>query len=219
MPDSEREDSITTLNTALNKSMILMDSPTEPKNRTKADSLDSSSILHTESDPPTGKEELTYNHLPRPHNLDDFLKEDSFMTNPTNSTFSLADLSDSEEMWVIDIPKTVDPRKLKGQTLSLGKKSKLKMGDERYCAVNRNNAGSLTWVFNTGRETKPYKAVNVTPTAAVTIRRKLPNTSKQVTDFSDTNAVPFPSNLKIRHPFFGPSEEIGDSLCIKMASK
>lgn len=39
MSGSDREDSITTLNTALNKSMILMDSPLEPKNKTKSGKL------------------------------------------------------------------------------------------------------------------------------------------------------------------------------------
>ena len=39
--------------------------------------------------------------------LDDFIKEDTVVIDHTHSIFNLDDLSDSEELWIMDIPKSV----------------------------------------------------------------------------------------------------------------
>ena len=52
----------------------------------------------------------------------------------------------------------IDPKQLKGQMLQLGEKSKFKVGEDRYCAINRDSKSSLTCVFNTGDVSSTYKA-------------------------------------------------------------
>lgn len=46
---------------------------------------------------------------------------------------------------------------LKGQTLQLGEKSKLKLGPDSYCAVSRESSESFTCVFRTRDDENPYK--------------------------------------------------------------
>jgi len=248
MFDTDTEDSLTTLNTALNKSMVLMDNSMDRDNKTKkvksikintkaqppnqpsstpevvrrksilkkSRSLD---ISNSEETIPTNNDKeviarerhSSQQFLPRPQNLQDFLKRDNIIAGPTLSTFNLDDLSDSEELWVMNVPKTVNPRTLKGQTLLLGEKSKLKIGEGRYSAVNQDRASRLTCIFGTGNNTKPFKAVNIKPAGSVAVRRKLPGIMKRTADIRDSSSVPFPQNLRIRHPFFGPTSNEMDT--------
>lgn len=50
-------------------------------------------------------------------------------------------------------------------------------------------------------------AVNVKPVGAITIRRKLSSVSKVKPMQIENCSVPFPKNLKTRHPLFGVSFE------------
>ncbi|XP_066586793.1 uncharacterized protein [Prorops nasuta] len=65
-------------------------------------------------------------HVPRPCNLEELVQQQSLKLDSTHSTFNLEELSDNEEFWLMDIPKTVDPKQLKEQSIALGSKSKFK---------------------------------------------------------------------------------------------
>ena len=246
MTDLDGEDSLTKLNTQLNKSMVLMDTTTEsetnqprrsktikintkvqpaspglstpsPVSRKsilkKNDSRNRIQAQNAKSDRETSNDashdgmSMNASTVPRPHNIDDLLKKEDLIVESTDSTLNFDDISDNEDVWVMDIPTTIDPRELKGQTLVFGEKSKFKVKEERYCAVNHDVKCNITCVFNTGKEKSRYKAVNVKPVGAITIRRKLSGISKTRPMQIENSSVPFPENLKTRHPLFGVSYE------------
>lgn len=245
MTDLDVEDSLTRLNTQLNKSMVLMDATTEnemhqpktnksirintkiqPANQTKSPSTSRKSILKksgktnnfdTEQSIESNQDTLNnsdHNKLPtntttilRPRNIADLIQEEGLLIESTDSTFNLDDISDSEDIWIMDIPRTIDPRELKNQTLVLGEKSKFKVREERYCTVNNNIKLSATCVFNASKAKSRFKTVNIKPAGAITVRRKLSGVTKIKPMQIENCSVPFPKNLKARHPLFGVNYE------------
>lgn len=249
---SDHEDSLTKLNTALNKSMVLMDGNTMDK-ETKVKSRKSITIntstqgantpakrkdrqqksILKKSDPIKSIRELISDNgaqqnndnlamvksaTPKkpiilkmtPHNLEEIIEMDTALSiDPTASSFTLEDVDDDDELWLVDLPKTLNPHELAEQTLFFNDKTKIKIGDDRYTAVSEtiddNDINiSFTSVFSTGKPEKPYKTVNIKPTGRLVIKKKLSNSCKRIaTDEVDYCAVvPFPENLKIRHPYF-----------------
>ncbi|XP_058791225.1 uncharacterized protein LOC131664276 [Phymastichus coffea] len=142
--------------------------------------------------------------IARPHTLEDFVQREEISgACDLKSTFTLDDLTEDEDIWIIDIPRTIDPLQLKDQVLQLGHETKFKIGEDRYCAINNESKFSLTCVFSKKHKTKKYKAVNIKTAGAMSIRRKLSGISKKKLEYEKTEAVPYPKNIKIRHPFFG----------------
>lgn len=139
----------------------------------------------------------------RPYNLEELIQEETLTLESTSSILNFSDISDSEDIWVMDIPKTVNPTELIGQSLVLGDKSKFKIGEEKYCAVNRDLKHNITCVFNTSKTKSQYKAVNVKPAGSITIRKKLSSIPKVKPVSLENSSVPFPENVKTRHPLFG----------------
>ncbi|XP_033324604.2 uncharacterized protein LOC117219520 [Megalopta genalis] len=249
MNDLDAEDSLTKLNTQLNRSMVLMDTtidnePSTPKsNRSitintkiqpaspanappkrrksilkKIGTRDDKRRHETETWNTQNEREMLNNTnndtismnrptASRPHNIKDLVKKESLIVEATDSTFNLDNISDSEDIWIMDIPGTIDPKELKGQTLMFGEKSKLKIKEERYYAVNHGTRSNITCVFNTGKVKSQYKTVNVKPMGTISIRRKLSGISKTKPMQIENTSVPFPENLKVRHPLFGVSYE------------
>ncbi|XP_015187177.1 PREDICTED: uncharacterized protein LOC107072080 [Polistes dominula] len=142
----------------------------------------------------------------RPQNLEDLIKAEN-LTMETNSSFNIDDISDSEDIWILNIPKTVNTEELIGQTLTLGDKSKLKVGEKKYCAVKQNMQHGVTCVFSTSKTNSLYKAVNIKPAGSITIRRKLSSIPKGKPILLDKVGVPFPENLRTRHPLLGVTTE------------
>ncbi|CAK9808462.1 hypothetical protein ANTQUA_LOCUS5611 [Anthophora quadrimaculata] len=237
MTDLNVEDTLTKLNTQLNKSMVLMDTTTEmespqpksnksikistkvqPASPYSASSKPRKSILknterksivemeqNTKNIKQTLKTKRNSTNVPhrRPHNIDDLVQEEGLIVENTDSIFSLSDLSDSEDIWIMDVPATIDPKKLKGQTLMFGDKSKFKVNEEKYYAVNHEVKCNITCVLKTDNKKSHYKTVNIKPAGAITVRRKLSSISKIKPMQIENYSVPFPKNLRIRHPFFG----------------
>ncbi|XP_017762051.1 PREDICTED: uncharacterized protein LOC108552153 [Eufriesea mexicana] len=244
MTDLDVEDSLTKLNTQLNKSMVLMDTmeteisqpkgnksikintkiqPLSPSNSTPASrksilkKTKNTIIVETEQNVTNNIEilnEINHNRTPmnisstiRPHNINDLIQKEDLIVETTDTTFSLDDLSDNEDIWIMDIPGTVDPKELKGQTLMFGEKSKFKIKEERYCTVNHEVKCNVTCVLHTGKVKSRYKTVNMKPAGTITVRRKLSSISKTKPMQIENCSVPFPKNLRIRHPLFGVSYE------------
>ncbi|KOC60679.1 CCR4-NOT transcription complex subunit 4 [Habropoda laboriosa] len=188
MTDLEGEDTLTQLNTQLNKSMILMD--TSIKMESPQPKTNRSIKINTKV-----QSASPHNGSPKPRKK------------TTNSTLCLSDLSDSEDIWIMDIPRTIDPRELKGQTLIFGEKSKFKVNKERYYAVNHEVKCNITCVLKTDKAKSQYKTVNIKPAGSFTVRRKLSSVSKMKPMKIENYSVPFPKNLRSRHPLFGVSYE------------
>ncbi|XP_043682636.1 homeobox protein 9-like isoform X1 [Vespula pensylvanica] len=107
----------------------------------------------------------------RPCNLQDFIKEEKLFQDSTTSAFTLKDLSKDDEIFLLDIPRTVQLEDLKGQRIIL-KEKKLKLGENKYEILYKDVA-SQSCVFSTCKNNKPYKIVNIKPTGSIVVRRKL----------------------------------------------
>lgn len=246
------EDTLTKLNTQLNRSMVLMDHTMDetlplrksaktikintkllPAISTNSPSTGSRKSILKRSQRSTGNEEARENlpdieselerlnrenqerlsmsvePLPvsRPHNLQDLVVSENLIVDSTEPTFNLDDMSDSEEVWIMEIPRTINPLDLTGEILKLGEKAKFKVNNERYCAIKQDVKSNLTCVINSGKGKQQYKTVNVRPKGTIGLRRKLSNYRKIQAMNVENSGVPFPKNLKTRHPLFGANLE------------
>lgn len=250
---SEAEDTLTQINTALNRSMVLMEngirtSTTSPKDKSKKsrksitintgavkatstplqdnamrksilkrkerDIVDETAELHESlhNDCPMETTETTecVKVVDRPHNLEEFMNSEKVIPERAKQTYTLEDVDPDDDLWIIDIPKSVDPRDLQGKVLRLGEKTKIKIAGEKYQATSHETDDCLTCVFGTGKEVKPFKIVNIRPSGTITMRKKLvavaPVTEEMRTDEVEKETVPFPKGVKPRDPFAGVSE-------------
>ncbi|XP_014481706.1 PREDICTED: uncharacterized protein LOC106748038 isoform X2 [Dinoponera quadriceps] len=247
MRDSGQEDSITHLNTQLNKSMVLMedatDVPPEHPRRSKSIKINTKIQPPTASNSPVVKsrrsilkkpdrsfsEKSTDNEIrrsdgdienlsnssqrllssalgpARPRNLQELIQKEILdVESVSPESFDLDEVSDSEEIWIMDIPKSIDPKELHGQKIILGDKSKIKIQEKRYCAVARNISYNVTCILNTGKEKPLYKTVNIKPVGLLTVRRKLSGMLKVEPIPLENSSMPvLPDDLRIRHPLLG----------------
>uniref|UniRef100_A0A0C9RXA2 INPP5B_0 protein n=1 Tax=Fopius arisanus TaxID=64838 RepID=A0A0C9RXA2_9HYME len=243
---SEAEDRLTQINTALNRSMVLMEesarSSPKPKDKRsrKSITINTTAVKATstplqentirksilkrketeknEETPLTGSlsfsngwnpestEENTHKAVDRPHNLEELVSMEQLVVDSTSQTYTLEDVDPDDELWIIDVPKSVEPLELQGQILHLGAKTKMKIGQEKYQATSHDTSDCLTCVFGTGRDDKPFKIVNIRPSGTVTMRRRLTSVAKAClgADIAK-NPVPFPKGIKPRDPLAGVS--------------
>ncbi|XP_011137340.1 uncharacterized protein LOC105181949 isoform X2 [Harpegnathos saltator] len=200
----DQEDSITHLNTQLNKSMVLMEdavytlpassrrsksikisTTTQPPSVTNSpvaklrksilkkpdgsfsEKLKDNEVMQTScnieniNDVVSQKLALSIPASARPRNLEEFIQEGILHVESISSeSFNLDDVTDNEEIWIMDIPKSIDPKELHGQKINLSDKSKLKIKEKRYCAVVHDITYNITCVFRTGREEPQYKTAS-----------------------------------------------------------
>lgn len=243
------EDSVTKLNTQLNKSMVLMedavDTPpqnhkrksitintkAQPRSVTNSPAVKSRKSILKKSDK-TFNEDSANNGIvgmngsaeelgnatsqrlsssasvsSRPHTLQEIVQKETLEEENISSTFSLEDISDSEDIWVMDLPRSIDTQELRGQMIAFEDKSKFKIKDERYCIVAQNTNYNVTCVFNTKRTSHMYKTVNIKPAGSLSVRRKLSGARDVKPVSIENSGVQFPNDLKTRHPLFGVIRE------------
>lgn len=199
----------TSINGIRRKSILKKSESTnsEEKNvKEQSEETSNRNVNKNEAVPKASPNALMVTSSSRPQNLEDLIKEEN-LTMETNSSFNFDDISDSEDIWILNIPKTVDTKELIGQTLVLGDKSKLKVGEKKYCAIKQSMQHGVTCVFSTSKTNSPYKAVNIKPEGSITIRRKLSIIPKGKPILLDNIGVPFPENLRTRHPLLGVATE------------
>ncbi|KAL6264100.1 hypothetical protein P5V15_004179 [Pogonomyrmex californicus] len=248
MTDSSNEDSMTKLNTQLNKSMVLMEDAVDtsfPNHNRKSITISTEllppktingpiksrrSILKKSNKSLSG-EDMTIGEvaqantferlsnvkldglpslasdLSRPRTLEEISQKEMLEKETISSTFNLDDVSDSEEIWIMDVPRLIDPKELHGQMITFDDKSKFRIKDERYCIVAHDTNHTVTCVFNAKKNASQYKTVNVKPTGFLTIRRKLSGKPEVKPISTENSSVQFPDNLRTRHPLFGVIRE------------
>ncbi|EFN67089.1 hypothetical protein EAG_03447 [Camponotus floridanus] len=241
-------DSVTKLNTQLNKSMVLMEdavdipsqnhkrksitinTETQPLSATNSPAVKSRKSILKKSDK-SFDEDSTNNGVagingsteelnnvtsqrlsssisvsPRPRTLQEITEKEMLEEENICCTFSLEDISDNEDIWIMDLPRSIDPQELCGQMISLEDKSKFKIKDERYCMVAQNTSYNVTCVFNSEKTSHMYKTVNIKPAGVLSIRKKLSGAPDIKPVSVENFGVQFP-NLKTRHPLFGVIRE------------
>ncbi|XP_046585850.1 uncharacterized protein LOC107226779 [Neodiprion lecontei] len=144
--------------------------------------------------------------IKRPSNLPDFQRQESLIEDYSKVSFALNDLSDDDEIFIMDVPKTVNPKELKGQKIRLWGKNKLQIANQLY-ETYEEDPTNISCVFSIDGEQCSYKAVNLTPVGCMRVRQKLPKSLHIEMASVEKITVPFPENLKVRHPLFGAAYE------------
>lgn len=125
----------------------------------------------------------------------------------TISNFIPDQLEEDDEVWFFDVPSAIDVHKLAGQTIKLGSRnSTIKIGEENVQCVSKTNENSklCSLVFQTkngGLSVKSFRSIG-----HVQLRKSLNDDVEMDIDFNNAKSktkVPFPEDLKVRHPLHG----------------
>ncbi|XP_014297727.1 uncharacterized protein LOC103570378 [Microplitis demolitor] len=139
--------------------------------------------------------------------LEEFVNEEKLILNRSEASFTLGDINEDDELFLIDIPRHLNPHDLVGVNIDFdSNKKKFKISNEKYCWVPCQDGESMTCVMATGKERKPFRAVNVKSSGKIVINRhktsdKCKNESKKTFD-DDEQQVDFPEDLKFKNPLF-----------------
>ncbi|XP_015175711.1 PREDICTED: putative uncharacterized protein DDB_G0282133 isoform X1 [Polistes dominula] len=106
-----------------------------------------------------------------PCSLQNLINKENLVHDSTKSTFTLEDLSQDNEIFLLNIPSTIKLTDLKGQKVVL-KNEKLKLGKHQY-RISYKDVPSQSCVFATHQNSNSYKLVNIKPTSSILVREKL----------------------------------------------
>lgn len=136
------------------------------------------------------------------------------IANPTTtSNFTADEISDDDEIWICDIPESIDVDKLVGQSIKLGsKKSTIKTEDgviqctsSKYESTYSNGVyqNQLSVIFQ--NSDGQYSMKNIRPMGRMMFHKKLDNSEEtfEPTVAGRHECTVFPENLVVRHPLLG----------------
>ncbi|XP_029660116.1 dentin sialophosphoprotein-like [Formica exsecta] len=113
----------------------------------------------------------------RPYNLEQLIEDEKLLPEPIPAGFTLADLSEDDEAFILNVPNKVLQCNLQGQLLSLKEKT-IKFGEDKYRIVRRK-VGTVSCIFATGKQRIPYKTVNIKEISTITVRERLSHCLKK----------------------------------------
>lgn len=113
----------------------------------------------------------------RPRNIQQLVEDQELVIETMPTSFTLADLSDNEEAFIMNVPSKVVQSNLQGQPLTLKEKS-IKFNKSKYRIVCKE-VGTTSCIFATGKKRKPYKLINIKEISTITVREKLPQDSRK----------------------------------------
>lgn len=109
-------------------------------------------------------------------------------------------ISDSEEVYLLRIPKTVDPQQLLNKEVDLIFGSKVKVGSKKYEFVPTNKASDpILLVGNQSRTVQPKNTLF--------LKKYIKSPKLPDLELIEKAMIPLPENLKPRHPLFGSNYE------------
>ncbi|KYQ51003.1 hypothetical protein ALC60_09897 [Trachymyrmex zeteki] len=123
----------------------------------------------------------------RPRNLQQLIEDQDLFVEKIPASFTLADLSEDEEAFILNVPSKVLQSNLQGQVLTLKEKS-IKLNESKYRIV-RKEVGTTSCIFATGKKQKPYKIINIKNISTITVREKLPQDSRKSNVLNSNNTV------------------------------
>ncbi|XP_011634991.1 probable WRKY transcription factor protein 1 [Pogonomyrmex barbatus] len=112
----------------------------------------------------------------RPCNLRELVEDEELLVETTSASFTLTDLSEDEEAFILNIPKKVLQCNLQGQLLTLTE-NLIKFNKSKYRIMHKE-VGTTSCIFATGKNRKPYKIVNIKNISTLTVREKLTHLKK-----------------------------------------
>lgn len=131
-----------------------------------------------------------------------FISENKHLTEldikePASTDFN--EITEDDEVWLVQCPKDLDPEKFLNNKIKLPGKS----------AVSNMETVSVTYktpkALSFGcKKKKKFSLKNIMVDGSILIREKLPTIKKETEfDLPKQQRVPFPDNLKERHPLLG----------------
>ncbi|XP_055323665.1 uncharacterized protein LOC129578709 [Sitodiplosis mosellana] len=127
----------------------------------------------------------------------------------TTTNFAADEISDDDEIWLFDVPATIDVKKLIGKSIKLGsKKSTIKTDDDEIeynsTKIDKDDyQNTLSVVFQ--NKDAQFSIKNIKPVGRVQFHQKIDDTDEPV-ELTPSGRHPctiFPENLKVRHPLLG----------------
>ncbi|XP_018401499.1 PREDICTED: putative uncharacterized protein DDB_G0292292 [Cyphomyrmex costatus] len=112
----------------------------------------------------------------KPCNLQQLVQDEGLFVETIPANFTLADLSEYEEAFILNVPNKVLQSNLQDQVLTLKEKS-IKFNKSKYRIVCKE-IGTTSCIFATGKKQKPYKIINIKNISTITIREKLSQDSR-----------------------------------------
>lgn len=127
--------------------------------------------------------------------------------NSTTSNFLLNELTEDDEVWLFEVPNDINVNDLTGKNFKLGSKSST-IQTENFaveCITDKfNDEKSETLIYQNKKAQLVVK--NITPVGRVVLRKKIEDSTDVQLDSCNLTfrtKVPFPANLKVRHPIHG----------------
>ncbi|XP_060824722.1 uncharacterized protein LOC132911794 isoform X2 [Bombus pascuorum] len=117
----------------------------------------------------------------RPYNLQEFIEKENLLVETTKPSFTLRDVEEDDEVFIIDIPSKLLENQLLQSKIAFTEKT-LKLGKQKY-RVEYKNIDNVSCFLGTRKRKKPYKIVNIKPTARIVVREKV--TKNSHAKFSD----------------------------------
>ncbi|XP_012267604.2 uncharacterized protein LOC105692757 [Athalia rosae] len=147
--------------------------------------------------------------IPRPKDLQQFLNIEALVPETNKSHFRLKDIKDDDEIWIMEVPKTIHPRDLIDQSILLGGNTELEVGNDSYVisSLPSKKIRNISYVFPTSKHKNQYEFVNIESKGRIKFHQKISTMCETELISSKSEAVPFPKNIKIRHPLFGAADQ------------
>ncbi|XP_031618070.1 uncharacterized protein LOC116337551 [Contarinia nasturtii] len=133
----------------------------------------------------------------------------------TTTNFTADDISDDDEIWICDIPSSIDVNKLVGESIKLGsKKSTIKTDDfdiqcssSKYESSNGIYENALSVIFQ--NDDGQFTMKNIKPVGRMMFHQKVTKSEEtlELTPSGRHECTVFPDNLVVRHPLLGRNFE------------
>lgn len=123
------------------------------------------------------------------------------------SQFNAEDLASDDEVWIFQAPASMDVSKLTGEQFKLGSRnSAIQAGNESVECVTEKFTDSKAMTMICPQRNSQLSLVSFVPEGRVRLRSAINNVDEEAINFDGFESkpkVPFPDNLKIRHPIHG----------------
>lgn len=134
------------------------------------------------------------------------------IVNPTTTTnFAADEISDDDEIWLFDVPASIDVSKFVGKSIKFGsKKSTIKTDDgeieynsTKFDSSNGVYQNTLSVAFQ--NKDAQFSIKNIKPVGQLMFHKKIDTTEEpiELTPSGRHECTVFPENLKVRHPLLG----------------
>ncbi|XP_044593260.1 uncharacterized protein LOC123271086 [Cotesia glomerata] len=232
-------DKLTELNTSLNKSTAIVESQDSSKRKSHLESTPKrKSILKVrasfsddhkmEMDLPDlqpgsvgSGDNFLSNSAEFYQSLEEFVAQERLITCEGEASFCCQDIEEDDELFLIDIPRHLNPHDLLGVTLDTERtKKKLKISHQKYTWIPDEESRDITCIFPTREDKKPFRALSVKALGKICINKaKIAKPEEDMDEQDDCKGekkVFFPQGLKIRNPLSGEPVKVKKGKKIKV---